>query len=277
MILVTHQVQYIKNVKKILLFEDGKIKMQGTYDELKNNGMDFDEIIKQYQGDKEDKKDDIFGDDSKDPDENFEPAIENNYEDQDYEDHKLPPIDKKHIEKPDENNQVDIINQTDSNILDKKDVNIIEKEAKDEGQVSIKTWYRTFKYGLGLFGMFIIIFLGLLAAFLNLVCNFVIGEWAKQDEDDQEDSSYYNLFWIIVVVFIMLSLGLVLSLVFLFSSHEKLIGFDLWVINSLSILAINFDIIMEEQFSIHYIFNDWFLQKIFLYYIVSVVEMFCSL
>ena len=204
-ILVTHQVQYIKNVKKILLFEDGKIKMQGTYDELKNNGMDFDEIIKQYQGDKEDKKDDIFGDDSKDPDENFEPAIENNYEDQDYEDHKLPPIDKKHIKKPDENNQADIINQTDSNILDKKDVNIIEKEAKDEGQVSIKTWYRTFKYGLGLFGMFIIIFLGLLAAFLNLVCNFVIGEWAKQDEDDQEDSIYYNLFWIIVVVFITAS------------------------------------------------------------------------
>jgi ABC-type multidrug transport system ATPase subunit len=58
-ILVTHQVQHLKNVPKIILLDQGKIKMQGSYEELRQQGMDFDSILEGY-GHKEEKKDEIF-------------------------------------------------------------------------------------------------------------------------------------------------------------------------------------------------------------------------
>jgi ABC-type multidrug transport system ATPase subunit len=79
-ILVTHQVQHLRNVPKIILLDQGKIKMQGSYEELKQQGMDFDSILEGY-GHKEEKKDEIFIDEE-----------ENDREDEHKHRHKLPPL-----------------------------------------------------------------------------------------------------------------------------------------------------------------------------------------
>ena len=52
-------------MKNIIVLEEGKIKMRGSYSELKHQGLDFNEILKKYERTKEnDKKGDIFEDES---------------------------------------------------------------------------------------------------------------------------------------------------------------------------------------------------------------------
>ena len=56
--------QHLKNVENILVLDDGKIKMRGSYDELKQQGLDFNEMLRKYEGNKEaSNADDIFEDD----------------------------------------------------------------------------------------------------------------------------------------------------------------------------------------------------------------------
>ncbi|KAL1513416.1 hypothetical protein ABEB36_002835 [Hypothenemus hampei] len=44
-ILVTHQLQYLKDVKTIYLFGNGKISYSGTYDEIQNTGNEFAQLL----------------------------------------------------------------------------------------------------------------------------------------------------------------------------------------------------------------------------------------
>ena len=44
-ILVTHQLQYLPSVDQILLLEDGKVQAVGTYDYLKETGLDFAKLL----------------------------------------------------------------------------------------------------------------------------------------------------------------------------------------------------------------------------------------
>ncbi|KAK5646882.1 hypothetical protein RI129_005346 [Pyrocoelia pectoralis] len=53
-ILVTHQVQFLKDVDNIIVIENGAIKEQGTFDELQQSGLEFAKILK-TEGQKEDK------------------------------------------------------------------------------------------------------------------------------------------------------------------------------------------------------------------------------
>lgn len=44
-ILVTHQIQFIKRATKILVLEDGKSFAYGTYDEIVNSGIDLETLV----------------------------------------------------------------------------------------------------------------------------------------------------------------------------------------------------------------------------------------
>lgn len=68
-VLVTHQVQHLKNVQDIIVLDDGKIKIRGDYQHLKSNGMDIEAILKQYQNDDGKKDEIIIEDDSSDDEE----------------------------------------------------------------------------------------------------------------------------------------------------------------------------------------------------------------
>ena len=71
-VLVTHQIQHLTQVPKIVLLEEGKIKMEGSYSELKEHGMDFEEILKGYE---KDDKDEIFGEEEYEVEENSNKLI----------------------------------------------------------------------------------------------------------------------------------------------------------------------------------------------------------
>ena len=48
-VLVTHQIQFLKSVKKIIYVEDGAVKLQGTYESLWRRGINFHLITQSYQ------------------------------------------------------------------------------------------------------------------------------------------------------------------------------------------------------------------------------------
>jgi len=47
-ILVTHQLQFLREAKKILVLKDGQQSMLGTFSEITQQGFDVDEILQQY-------------------------------------------------------------------------------------------------------------------------------------------------------------------------------------------------------------------------------------
>lgn len=53
-ILITHQLQYLRNADKILIFKEGSIVGQGTYTELQKSGLDFAKLLEEYQAEEED-------------------------------------------------------------------------------------------------------------------------------------------------------------------------------------------------------------------------------
>lgn len=60
-ILITHQLQYLTNSDKIIILKEGKIEIEGTYQELQNCGLDFAKLLQEYnvvdEDDEEEEKD----------------------------------------------------------------------------------------------------------------------------------------------------------------------------------------------------------------------------
>ncbi|XP_074031118.1 ATP-binding cassette subfamily C member 4-like [Leptinotarsa decemlineata] len=56
-VLVTHQLQFLRNANCIYLLEDGKVRMSGTYQEMKNSGSDFTKLLAESK--EEEKKGEI--------------------------------------------------------------------------------------------------------------------------------------------------------------------------------------------------------------------------
>ncbi|XP_070499202.1 probable multidrug resistance-associated protein lethal(2)03659 [Chironomus tepperi] len=53
-ILVTHQLQYLQGVDQIILLEDGKIQATGSFENLKNSGLDFANLLPEQENVEED-------------------------------------------------------------------------------------------------------------------------------------------------------------------------------------------------------------------------------
>ena len=244
-ILVTHQVQHLKNVENILVLDDGKIKMRGSYNELKEQGLDFDEILKKYQGTKKtEKEDDIFDDEESDiEDEKVDELNDtkgNNYSDMQR--LTLPPIKGTETSNNDHDQdesrepinasaKVLPIQETDNELIDTKDkskeVKIIVDEDKDEGNVPLSIWCSFFNYGLGFIGIFLILVLSIILGFFNVIINYIVAIWTEKDKEDQQDPIYFNLFWITIVIIIVVTTvrTAVIYLCFLLSStniHKKM-------------------------------------------------------
>lgn len=56
-ILITHQLQYLKEADRILIFKEGKIIEEGTYQLLRTSGLDFAKLLEEFQsGEEEEEK-----------------------------------------------------------------------------------------------------------------------------------------------------------------------------------------------------------------------------
>lgn len=47
-VLCTHQLQFILGCKKIIVLENGTQRMQGSYEEIQEKGMDIESILSDY-------------------------------------------------------------------------------------------------------------------------------------------------------------------------------------------------------------------------------------
>lgn len=54
--LVTHQLQYLKNVSKIILLKDGQIQLSGSYKDLKNSETNFTKLLADIEEEEEESK-----------------------------------------------------------------------------------------------------------------------------------------------------------------------------------------------------------------------------
>jgi ABC-type multidrug transport system ATPase subunit len=136
-ILVTHQIQHLKEVKKIVVLDQGKIKMEGTYQELKHLGLDFDKILETYH-DRDEKEDEIFDVDEED-DEDYE--LDRSH---------LPPINKNSISKNSQDDlpiKSEIHLSNNGNTKPDEGTDIIEKESRDQGEVPFTLWFKFYNYG----------------------------------------------------------------------------------------------------------------------------------
>ena len=220
--------QHLKNVENILVLDDGKIKMRGSYDELKEQGLDFDEILKKYEDNKEsDNKDDVIFNDSdseikhQEDQKNYH-HYETQDENYDKEDTlRLPLLKEKSIHSS--SNVIDI-NRTEEltnasakmhstlltdhdsvEIQDKpKEVKMIIDEDKDEGKVPLTIWCSFFNYGLSFFGIFVILLSGFALTFFQIIISYIVAVWTKKDKDSQQGSIYFDHFWISVILILVL-------------------------------------------------------------------------
>lgn len=55
-VLVTHQLQYLKNCKQIYLLHDGEVESSGTYDDIKNAGKEFASLLQETKKTEEEAK-----------------------------------------------------------------------------------------------------------------------------------------------------------------------------------------------------------------------------
>lgn len=55
-ILITHQLQFLQNVNQIVILSEGKIEATGTYDELRESGLDFAQLLVKEENDDENNK-----------------------------------------------------------------------------------------------------------------------------------------------------------------------------------------------------------------------------
>lgn len=46
-ILVTHQLQYLKRADQILILNEGTVQIQGTYEEIKRSGLSFAQLLEE--------------------------------------------------------------------------------------------------------------------------------------------------------------------------------------------------------------------------------------
>ena len=219
--------QHLKNVENILVLDDGKIKMRGSYDELKEQGLDFDEILKKYEGNKQtdDKDDDIFGDEDSskiiEEEKNIEYADFKQNDYKETESLRLPPINdaavylSNNVDDPNETEEpinasakIHPILQTDQDLVETQDkpkqVKMIVDEDKDEGNVPFTIWCSFFNYGLSFFGIFFIFLFGFSLTFFQISISYIVAIWTKKDKDDQRGSIYFDYFWISVILIVVL-------------------------------------------------------------------------
>ena len=71
-------------------------------------------------------------------------------------------------------------------------MNIIEKEKKQEGEVTIWTWFKFFHYGLGIFGILLIFIFGSISGASNILINYYVGIWLEKQQTDERDKLYFN-------------------------------------------------------------------------------------
>ena len=82
-------------------------------------------------------------------------------------------------------------------------INIIEKEQKSEGEVTIWTWFKFFSFGSSLIGISLIFVFGAISGASNILINYYIGVWLEKPQTEERNKLYFNVFWVLIVIFFL--------------------------------------------------------------------------
>ena len=195
---------------KILLIEDGRIKMQGSDEDLKSFGLNFDKIFEKTQNLSikntdlivEDIEDDLQLQEYSNLKTNKSFASWNN----DFEEDRESDLEGNEILNTSETlkNAYGEPNYTELNQLDKEQS--ISQKKKGWENTLWKRWHKLFQYGFGICGILTIIVSYWVVVCLSMACSFIIGEWTQQNSEDQQISLYFHWFWILVIIFVTVSI-----------------------------------------------------------------------
>jgi len=185
--LVTHQIQFLADVEKILVIDENTIKLEGNYNQLKEQGMDFDEMLKAYQPKEEEKGEDeiIFDEEEEEPHYQSEVSQES-----------------LRIETKEDNLSNSMANLKSEQQEDIKDTKeLIMTEKVDKGVLTLRDWWNFYKYGTGVIGLISTLVFTICGAFLFLCVGYVVGLWTRKDLDEQQKAYYFHLFYLTIVLY----------------------------------------------------------------------------
>ncbi|KAK4880755.1 hypothetical protein RN001_008901 [Aquatica leii] len=159
-ILITHQLQYLKDVDYIIILENGIIKAEGTFQKLQESGLDFAKLLNANE----------------------------EAEDDDDRDTELPRRASLHRQ----NSVVSVSSVEEEKTLEEPQQ---VEEQRSSGSVSSSVYKAYFKSGANNFCIFLLVLLFLLAQFFASSADYFLTYWVnlEQVRSDYSASAYHNL------------------------------------------------------------------------------------
>ncbi|KAF5287553.1 hypothetical protein FQA39_LY15882 [Lamprigera yunnana] len=159
-ILVTHQLQYLRDADHIIILENGIMKAEGTFQKLQESGLDFAKLLKKNEEEEEDE--DV---DDRDP----EFARRLSFQRQ--------------------NSIVSGSSVEEEKVESPQEV----EEQRSSGSVSSFVYKMYFKCGANCFCIFLLVVLFLLAQFFASSADYFITYWVNLEQKRSENGNYHNL------------------------------------------------------------------------------------
>ncbi|KAK5584047.1 hypothetical protein RB653_005654 [Dictyostelium firmibasis] len=187
-ILVTHQLQFIPSADHIIVVDNGKL-VQGTYQELKSNGIDFESIMKTKKLNIENQN----NNDETNTNNNNEPIL----------------IEENEMKKSTSLIESSKLINIDEIISDRHDPNLIEKakllvkEDKSEGAIGLNVYKEYFSHGSSSFFFIATCIVYFFSQAIFQMTDFWLSAWSQHKIKDKSDSFYILYYVLFISIFII--------------------------------------------------------------------------
>ncbi|KAJ3211714.1 hypothetical protein HDU82_005093 [Entophlyctis luteolus] len=161
-ILVTHQLQYVRDADVVVLLENGQITAQGSYDHVMNSASTFSDIMRKFSQDEDVTTEEDQG--------------------------KKVSLGKQ------------LLVEDDADQVDSGAPTGFAKEAAAKGSVSMSVYHEYFKSGSSWLQISILVTALVLGQVLLILCDYSIGQWSSQNSQDQKKPLWGSLFVTLAIV-----------------------------------------------------------------------------
>ncbi|XP_048247853.1 ATP-binding cassette sub-family C member 4-like isoform X3 [Haliotis rufescens] len=151
-ILVTHQVQYLKEADQILILKEGKLLGTGTFEELSKSGIDFASLLKHDDEDEDDSAVMMLPD----------------------------TVSTSHVNFNELGSSLSLASIASDFVPEK--IQVQEEEQRQEGTVGFGVYVKYFKAGTGIFMFILLVLLNLLAQTAYIMSDWWLSRWSNEEE-----------------------------------------------------------------------------------------------
>ncbi|XP_067669590.1 ATP-binding cassette sub-family C member 4-like isoform X2 [Haliotis asinina] len=161
-ILVTHQVQYLKEADQILILKEGKVLGTGTFEELSKSGIDFASLLKHDDEDEDDSAVMMLPDTISTSNVNFNEL----------------------------GSSLSLASIASDFVPEK--IQVQEEEQRQEGTVGLGVYVKYFRAGTGIFVFILLVLLNLLAQTAYIMSDWWLSRWSNEEEIRYAATSRFN-------------------------------------------------------------------------------------